>query len=81
MSQIARDSIEAAVILFTTAAVMIAVRIILSMIADKFDQRESNLCAVQFAQTLDHLLRLVQYHVSVFMRCAADQTLAIEYFY
>lgn len=45
MSQIARDSIEAAVILLTSIAVMIAVRIILSMIAEKFDQKDSNLTA------------------------------------
>ncbi|MCE5323458.1 mechanosensitive ion channel family protein [bacterium] len=43
MSGLVRDIIEAAVILVVTAGIVIAVRIVLATLADRFDQKNSNL--------------------------------------
>jgi small-conductance mechanosensitive channel len=43
MSQLAMDLIEAGVTLVITAAFVIAVRIVLAMLADRFDQKDSSL--------------------------------------
>lgn len=70
MSSIAKDIIEASVILVVAAAAMIAVRIILAMIAEKFDQRDSHLTA--------DLLRAMRLPASLLFAVAGIYTALIQ---